>query len=104
MQASSQGILARGPRALPQRLYAFWLSHLILGQVQLAHITAHVLLLLRIAEDYSTHHACHYELELLALLRGRLHTGCAIHLSRALLFLDYDILDDLPERPSRRRL
>ena len=69
-------------------VYAFWLSHLVSGHVYLAHITAHVLLLLRLAEEHSTHLACQYELELLAQLRGRQVTGQAIDLTRALLHLD----------------
>ena len=84
-------------------VYAFWFSHLIFGQVHLAHITAHVLLLFRMAEEHSTHCACQCELELLAQLRGRQVTGHAIDLSRTLLCLDHDILDDVPKHPPRRR-
>ena len=84
-------------------VYAFWLSHLPLGQIHLAHITAHVLLLLRLAEEHSTHLACQYELELLAQLRGRHVLGQAVDLTRALLYVDHDILDDLPKRHAARR-
>jgi hypothetical protein len=79
------------------------LSHLPLGQIHLAHITAHVLLLLRMAEEHSTHLACQYELELLAQLRGRHALGHAVDLTRALLFVDHDILDDIPKRRAARR-
>ena len=63
LPAQAKAALVRDrPRAAPTGgLLVYWLSHLILGQFRLGHLFAHILLLLRMAEEHSTNYVERYE-------------------------------------------
>jgi len=82
------GDLAR----LLNSILVYWLSHLILDQFHLGHLFAHMLLLLRMAEEHSTNYVERYEQLFSASLLERVKAGERFSLGDALSRRDRDVL------------
>ena len=88
LRGASTGGLAR----LLNSILVYWLSHLILDQFHLGHLFAHILLLLRMAEEHSTNYVERYEQLFSASLLERVKAGERFSLGDALARRDRDVL------------
>ena len=88
LREAPTGGLAR----LLNSILVYWLSHLILDQFHLGHLPAHILLLLRMAEEHSTNYVERYGQLFSASLLERVKAGERFRLGDALSRRDRDVL------------